>query len=134
MLDLLLKLFPLTSMWLQVATWVWIRSWLYSPLMSSLSSAHLFTIVLKLLWGQSYFTAEASTTLSLAILYFFKCYKTKLLHVWSLPSRKTKLLSKTFVLQFITVFRSSHQSCTVKKSLLKIWEISHENTCARVSF
>ena len=66
MLDLLLKLFPLTSKWLQVATWVCMKSWLYSPLMSSSSPVHVLTIVLKLLWGRSYFTAEASTTLNLA--------------------------------------------------------------------
>ena len=66
------------------------------------------------------------------ILQFFKCHETKPLQVWSLPPRKTKLLSKNFVLQFVTIFRSSHQNCTFKKMLLKIWEISHENTCAFV--
>ena len=66
MLDLLLKLFPLTSKWLQVATWVCMKSWLYSPLMSSSSPVHVLTIVLKFLWGWSYFTAEASTALNLA--------------------------------------------------------------------
>ena len=66
MLDLLLKLFPLTSVWLQVATWVCMKIWLYSPLLSSLFPMYLFAIVLKLLWGRVCFTAEASTTLNLA--------------------------------------------------------------------
>ena len=68
------------------------------------------------------------------ILQFFKCYKTKPLHVWSQPPHKTALLSKHFVLQFIIVLRSSQQSCIVKNMLLKIWEISHENPCTRFLF
>ena len=66
MLDLLPKIFPLTSVWLRYATWVCMKSWLYSPLMSSSSPVHLFPVVLKLLWRQGCFTAEASTTLNLA--------------------------------------------------------------------
>ena len=66
MLDLLLKLFPLTSVWLQVATWVCMKSWLDSPLLSSWPPEHLFAIILKLLWGRGCFTGEASTTLNLA--------------------------------------------------------------------
>ena len=53
------------------------------------------------------------------ILQFFKCYETKPLQVWSLPPCKTAFLSKHFVLQVITVFRSSHQTCTVKKCYWK---------------
>ena len=30
--------------------------------------------------------------------------------------------------------KSSHRRCTVKKMLLKIWEISHENNCVGVPF
>ena len=71
MLDLLLKIFSLTSMWLQVATYVCMESWLYSCLMSSSSPAHLFSIVSKLLWGQGCFTSEASTTLNLAQYFRF---------------------------------------------------------------
>ena len=115
MLDLLLKLFLLTSMWLQVPTWVCMKSWLYGPLMSSTSPVHLdysFKIGLrtKLFYCWSLNNFESSL-----ILQFFKCYKTKPLQIWSLPPSKTTLLAKNFVLQVITVFRSSHQSFTVKK-------------------
>ena len=63
---LLFKLFPSTAVLLQIVTWVCITSWLYSPLMSTSSPAHLFAIFLKMLWGRGYFIKEAWTTLNLA--------------------------------------------------------------------
>ena len=66
LLDLLLKLLSLTGVLLQVATSVCIKTWLYSPLMSTSFLAHLFVIFLKLFWGRGCFIAETSTTLNLA--------------------------------------------------------------------
>ena len=60
------KIISFNFMWLQVVTCVCMKSWLYSPLLSSSTPAHLFAIFLKLLWGRGCFTAEASTTLNLA--------------------------------------------------------------------
>ena len=65
-LDLLVKLFPLIGLLLQVATWICIKSLLYSALLMATSSpAHLFAILFKLLWGRSCFIAEVSATLNL---------------------------------------------------------------------
>ena len=48
MLDLLLKSFTLTVVWLQVATWVWIKNWLSSPLIliPKASFRYIFIIAL----------------------------------------------------------------------------------------
>ena len=64
--DLLFKWFPLTAVLLQVATWVCIKNWLYSLLVTTSSSAYLFAIFLKFLRGGGCFIAEALTTLNLA--------------------------------------------------------------------
>ena len=78
----------------------------------------------RLLYYRSFRNVESGR-----IHQFFKCYETKSLHVGWLPPRKTALLSKRFVLPFISVPRSSHWRCSVKKMSLKIWEVSHKNTC-----
>ena len=66
MFDLLFKLFLLKAVVLQAALWVCFKSWLYSPLMSTSSPAHLFAIYLKLLWVRGCFIVEPSTTSNLA--------------------------------------------------------------------
>ena len=66
MFDLLFKSFSSTAVLFQVATWVCSKNRLYSPLMSTSFSAHLFAIFLKLLWGRGYFNVEASATLNIA--------------------------------------------------------------------
>ena len=135
MFDLLLKLFPLTSVWLKFATWVCNKSWLYSSLMSSLSPAHHFAVVLKLLWGRGCFNCWSLNSFKFSlILQFFKCYETKPLQIWSLPSRKTALLPKNFAWQFITASRSSCWSCTVKKNVIEIFDKFHMKTPVLVSF
>ena len=135
MFDLLLKLFPLTSMWLKFATWVCNKSWLYSPLMSSLSLAHHFAVVLKLLWGQGCFNCWSLNSFKFSlILPFFKCCKTKPLQIWSLPPCKTALLPKNFTWQFITASRSTCWSCTVKKNVIEIFDKFHMKTPVLVSF
>ena len=129
MLDLLLKLFPLTSVWLKVATWVCMKSWktlesFNAILVPSAPFCYSFKTALRtrLLYCWSLNNFESSL-----ILQFFKCYETKPLQVWSLPPHKTALFSKNFVLQFIIVFRSSHWNCTVKKCYWK-FEKFHTKT------
>ena len=49
------------------------------------------------------------------------------------PKNRTSL-KKFCITIYNSFFRSSHRKCTVKKMLLKTWEILYENSCARVSF
>ena len=65
--------------------------------------------------------------------------------IWYRGSLTTPIIAKglrsfnnfksSLMLQFcIPIPTGSHWRCSVKKMLLKIWEILHENTCVRVSF
>ena len=63
------------------------------------------------------------------ILQFFICYETKPFQVWSLLPCKTELLSKSFVLQFIKVFRSSYRICTVKNVIENMRNFTRKHLC-----
>ena len=135
---LLFKLFPLAAVLLQVTTWVCIRSRRYRPLMSTSSPADLFTIFLGLRWGRSYFIVEASKFWiypNTSVFQVIWDHENNPLHEWSLPPRKTELLSayKHFVFPCIPVPSSSHWRCSIKKDVLKISKMSEKNTCVGVS-
>ena len=77
--DLLVELFPITGVLLQVATWLCIKSWLYSALLMSTSyPAHLSAIFCYNLWYSNLFKSYQ----------LFSLLSNLFLYSWNKLSRK----------------------------------------------
>ena len=99
--------------------------------MSTSSPVHHCAVFFKLFWGGSlFYCRNFSNFESSLLLQFFKCYETKLLHVWSVPPHKTALLSKNFILPCIPIPRSSHRRCSVRKDVVKhLGNVTQKHLC-----